>query len=729
MADTSKYSHQIRSLYRELLKVCVPVIHQDDLPKIRKAFELVLDTYQDKKMESGEYYYVHAVNVAKIVAGEIGLGTDSIIGALLHNVLYKANITRETIEEAFGQKVAFILQGLAKIAGVSTQRSSLNAENFIKLLLTLSPDVHVILIKLADRLEYMRKIDLLPETFRIQIASETSLLYAPIAHRLGLYHIKTELEELSMRYAFPEIYFDILKRLEETQASREAYIRNFIAPVGKELTRNGFDFEIRGRPKSVSSIWNKMKKQGVEFDEVYDLFAIRIIIRKIRESEKADCWRIYSIVTNLYPPNPKRLRDWLTTPKASGYESLHTTVMGPEGKWVEVQIRTKRMDEIAEKGGAAHWKYKESTLEKDQDNWVSQIRQTLERPDLPVMEDSGKAKLELYTKDIFIFTPKGDIKKLPMGASVLDFAYEIHSSVGNSCTGGKVNHKIVPLRHVLQNGDVVEIVTSKTQKPKPHWINFVVSAKAKSRIRRAIKELQFNEADQGKEILKRKFSQLRLTFDNENIDKLVDHFNLSDPLELYHNLAIGKIDPMEVKDCFIAAEPEKVKPADAGLLERIESVVQQAVQPGDLLLIDGQSDIGIYKFARCCNPVFGDEIFGFVTVGKGIRIHRDSCPNAAQMKMRYGYRIIHAQWVKADEKGPFWVNLLLSGEDRIGIVNQVSHLLSDTMRINIRSFSFESKHNKFEGNIQILVKDTGQLNFVISQIKKLGGVKKIKRLK
>ncbi|MDD5694849.1 MAG: HD domain-containing protein, partial [Bacteroidales bacterium] len=467
MADTSKYSHQIRSLYRELLKVCVPVIHQDDLPKIRKAFELVLDTYQDKKMESGEYYYVHAVNVAKIVAGEIGLGTDSIIGALLHNVLYKANITRETIEEAFGQKVAFILQGLAKIAGVSTQRSSLNAENFIKLLLTLSPDVHVILIKLADRLEYMRKIDLLPETFRIQIASETSLLYAPIAHRLGLYHIKTELEELSMRYAFPEIYFDILKRLEETQASREAYIRNFIAPVGKELTRNGFDFEIRGRPKSVSSIWNKMKKQGVEFDEVYDLFAIRIIIRKIRESEKADCWRIYSIVTNLYPPNPKRLRDWLTTPKASGYESLHTTVMGPEGKWVEVQIRTKRMDEIAEKGGAAHWKYKESTLEKDQDNWVSQIRQTLERPDLPVMEDSGKAKLELYTKDIFIFTPKGDIKKLPMGASVLDFAYEIHSSVGNSCTGGKVNHKIVPLRHVLQNGDVVEIVTSKTQKPKP----------------------------------------------------------------------------------------------------------------------------------------------------------------------------------------------------------------------------------------------------------------------
>ncbi len=731
MDITAKYSSEFRSQYRDLLRACHPDIVPDDRIMIRRAFELVLETYRDKRMESGEYYFVHGVNVAKIVAGEIGLGTDSIVGALLHNVLYKANVTQETVSERFGPRVAFILQGLTKIAGISTQRSSLNSENFIKLLLTLSPDVHVILIKLADRLEFMRKIDLLPQTLRPQLASETSLLYAPIAHRLGLYHLKTELEELSMQYAYPEIYFDLLKRLEETQESRQAYIRNFIEPIEKELTRQGFQFEIKGRSKSVSSIWNKMKKQGVDFDEVYDLFAVRIIINQIREGEKADCWRIYSIVTNLYQPNPKRLRDWLTTPKVSGYESLHTTVMGPEGKWVEVQIRTKRMDEIAEQGGAAHWKYKESALEKDQDTWVSKIRQTLEKPNLPEAEDSQKAKLELYTKDIFVFTPKGDIKKLQMGASVLDFAYEVHSSIGNSCTGGKVNHKIVPLRHILQNGDVVEIITSKTQKPKPHWINIVVSAKAKSRIKRAIKELQFKEADQGKEILKRKFSQLRLTFDNEKIDRLVDFFKLSDPLELYHNLAIGKIDPMEIKNCFATVEPEteKGKPADAGLMERIESEIQQTVQPGDLLLIDGQSDIGIYKFAKCCNPVFGDEIFGFVTVGKGIKIHRESCPNAAQMKMRYGYRIIHAKWVKADDKGPFWVDLLLSGDDRIGIVNQVTHLLSDTMRINIRSFSFESKHNKFEGNIQILVKDIGQLNFVISQIKKVSGVKKIKRLK
>ncbi len=725
------YSSEIRSQYRDLLRVCHTNIISDERVIIRRAFELLLETYQDKRMESEEYYFVHGVSVATIVAEEIGLGTDSIVSALLHNVLYKSIVTQDRIEVAFGKRVAFILQGLARIAGISTKRSSLNAENFIKLLLTLSPDVHVILIKLADRLVFMRKIDLLPETLRPQIASETSLLYAPIAHRLGLYHIKTELEELSMRYAYPEIYSDILRRLEETQESRENYIRNFIAPVGKELTRMGYRYEIRGRSKSVSSIWNKMKKQGVDFDEVYDLFAIRIIVNETREDEKADCWRIYSIVTNLYPPNPKRLRDWLTTPKASGYESLHTTVMGPEGKWVEVQIRSKRMDEIAEHGGAAHWRYKESSLEKDQDTWVSRIRQTLEKPDLPGSEDSKKAKLELYTKDIFVFTPKGDIKKLPMGSSVLDFAYEVHSNIGNSCTGGKVNQKIVPLRHILQNGDVVEIITSKTQKPKSHWINLVVSAKAKSRIRRAIKELQFSEADQGKEILKRKFSQLRLTFDNENIDSLVDYFKLSDPLELYHNLAIGKIDPMQIKDCFAAAgpEPEKGKPADKGLMERIESEIQQAVQPGDLLLIDGKSDVGIYKFAKCCNPVFGDEIFGFVTVGKGIKIHRESCPNALQMKMRYGYRIIHARWVKADDKGPFWANLQLSGEDRIGIVNQVSHLLTDTMRVNIRSFSFESKHSKFDGSVQILVKDNGHLNFIISQIKKLGGVKKIKRLK
>ncbi|HOW25736.1 MAG TPA: RelA/SpoT family protein [Bacteroidales bacterium] len=718
-------------LYRELLSICLPVIPPGDLRTIRSAYEFVLATYQDKRMESGEYYFVHCVNVAKIVAGEIGLGTDSIVGALLHNILYKAEVTEETISEKFGRKVAFLLQGLTRIAGLSTKRSSLNAENFIQLLLTLSPDVHVILIKLADRLEFMRKIDKLPETLRPQIASETSLLYAPIAHRLGLYHIKTELEELSMQYAFPEIYYDVVRRLKETQEARENYIRNFIVPVEKELKRHGFDCEIRGRPKSVSSIWSKMKKQGVDFDEVYDLFAIRIIINRIRESEKADCWRIYSIVTNLYQPNPKRLRDWLTTPKASGYESLHTTVMGPDGKWVEIQIRTKRMDEIAESGGAAHWRYKESALEKDQDSWISRIRQTLERSESPNAEDSRKAKLELYSKDIFVFTPKGDIKKLPQGASILDFAYEVHSSIGNSCTGGKVNNKIVPLRYVLQNGDVVDIITAKTQKPKSHWIDYVVTQKAKSKIRRAIKELQFREADQGKEILKRKFGQLKLTFDNENIDKLVTYFKLSDPLELYHHLAIGKIDPMEIKEFFVTAGPEieKAKALDTGLLERIESEIHQAVRPDDLLLIDGKSDIGVYKFARCCNPVFGDEIFGFVTVGKGIRIHRETCPNAFQMKMRYGYRIIQAKWVKADDKGPFWVNLQIMGDDQIGIVNQVTHLISDTMRINMRSFSFESKHNKFEGTIQILVKDIGQLNFVTSQLKKVSGVKKIKRLK
>jgi GTP pyrophosphokinase len=707
------------------------VVRPEDIPQIRKAFQLVIDVFQDKRMESGDHYCSHAVSLAKIVAGEIGLGAESVICALLHNISYKSDkVSLETLRDQFGDHVHLILQGLKKIAGLSTKRSSLNTENFIKLLLTLSPDVHVILIKLADRLDLMRKIDNLPATLRQQIASESDLLYAPVAHRLGLYNIKTEIEELSMKYANSEIYYDISRKLIETTAAREAYIREFIQPIEKELKRQRFDCEIKGRPKSVSSIWIKMKKQQVDFDEVYDLFAIRIILNSGIDKEKDDCWKIYSIVTNIYQPNPKRLRDWITTPKVSGYESLHTTVLGPQGRWVEVQIRSGRMDEIAEKGGAAHWRYKETTFGKDQDKWISQIREKLESPESDSIQDAKKAKIELYSHNIFVFTPMGDIKKLPNGATVLDFAYEVHSSVGNACTRAKVNNKIVPLRYVLRNGEMVEIITSRTQKPKSDWINFVVTPKARSRIKRTIREIQFKEADAGKEILKRKFSQLRLSFDNENIDKLVDFFKLSDPLELYHNLAIGKIDPMEIKEGFSVTEPDadKIKVPETGLMERIESEIQQSARPGDMLMIDGKSDITVYKFSKCCNPVFGDEIFGFVTVGKGIKIHKESCPNAAQMKLRYGYRIIQAKWIKADEKGPVWVNLQISGDDQIGIVNQISHLLTEVLRINIRSFSFETKHHRFEGSIQILVRDQGQLNFIISHIKKISGVRGIKKV-
>lgn len=725
------YRQEIRSRYRDLLGTCSQAISPEDIPGIRKAYELVLETYGDRIMEYGQPFFVHVTNVAGIVALEMGLGTESVIAALLHNILYKSEMKSEKIGTDFGPRVLLILEGLKKIAGISTKRSSLNAENYIKLLLTLSPDPHVILIKVADRLDFMRHVDHLPEDLRQQIAAETSLLYAPIAHRLGLYNIKTELEELSMKCAYPEIYAEISRKLEETQEAREAYIRDFVAPIEKELKRLGFSCEIKGRSKSVSSIWNKMQKQQVDFDEVYDLFAIRIIINEVKEGEKADCWRIYSIVTNLYQPNPKRLRDWITTPKTSGYESLHTTVVGPDGRWVEVQIRSKRMDQVAESGGASHWRYKESAFRQDQDTWLVKIRQILEQPDKTEMGESGKAKLELYSKDIFVFTPKGDIKKLPAGASVLDFAYEVHSSVGNSCTGGKVNGKIVPLRQALHNGDVVEIITSKIQKPKSDWINFVVTQKARTRIKRAIKEIQFKDADEGKEILKRKFIQLKLRFDNENIDKLVGFFKLSDPLELYHNLAVGKIDPMEIKECFALPPPEaeKGKPADAGLWDRIQEEINKVGPPDELLLIDGRTNVGVYKFARCCNPVFGDEIFGFVTVGKGIKIHKESCPNAPDMKSRYGYRVIQAKWVQSADKGPLWANLHISGEDQIGLVNQISHLLTDVMRINIRSISFQTKNKKFEGSVQILVKDTGQLNFIISQIKKISGVKKIKKIK
>ena len=724
--------------YLDLINSVQTKLPDADKQLIRKAYEFVLDVYHDKKMESG---VLHSLNVAIIVVKQMGLGTTSIISALLHNIVRKSDISLPVIRKEFGNSVAEIIEGLNKIANLSTERTSMNAENFIKLLLTLSPDVRVILLKLADRLDYMYNFNNISDINKQRISEETSHLYIPIAHRLGLYNIKTELEELSMKYSHPVIYKDITNRIKETKAAREIFITELLKPIETELNTHKINYEIKGRVKSIASIWNKMKNQEVDFEEVYDLFAIRIIEtslisgklseKQFKELERSNCWRIYSIVTNIYQPFPKRLRDWITTPKASGYESLHTTVMAPGGKWVEVQIRTIRMDEIAEKGGAAHWKYKKSAFKDNSDQWLAKMREKLENPAANTPKSPVNAKGGLYSNDIFVFTPKGDIKKLSSGSTVLDFAYTIHSNIGNTCTGARVNNKIVQLKYELKNGDQVEIMTSKTQKPKLDWLKIVKSTKAKAKIKRTVIELKYKDSEIGKEILKRKLSQLKLSFNNQNINKLVKHFDVNIPLELYQNLAEGKIDVLDIKNCFFSTKDEEGATIDPNPQSQTEETTDRLLsgRSQDMLLINGSSDLKEYSFAKCCKPVYGDQIFGFITVGKGIRIHRSNCPNAKQMKSYYKYRIIDAKWIASSQEGPFKVELKIFGKDELGIINNISHLITEVLRIKMDQFSFSTKKDQFEGNVNMYVKDSGQLDYVVSKILKINGVKKVSRIK
>ena len=715
--------------YRKLLSACYHSLDKTDKKNVRIAYRLLVNEYQCKKMESGDYYISHAVEVTLVVVEEIGLTSDSIVRTLLHNILTNTNVSLTDIEKQFSKNIAETLNGYTKISRLSTQRTSLNAENFIKLLLTISGDVRVILIRLADRLEYMRKMDRLPEKIKHQVAVETAHLYAPIAHRLGLYHIKTELDELSMKYAQPKIYNDIRNKLIESSDAREAYITEFIDPIAAVLDNHGFQCDIKGRVKSISSIWEKMKLQHVDLDEVYDLFAIRIINKKTKKDEKNDCWEIYSIVTNIFQPNPKRLRDWITTPKASGYESLHTTVIGPHRQWVEVQIRSARMDEVAEKGGASHWLYKEPAYRKDKDTWVNKIREQLENPQINGLIPAQLSKMELYSENIFVFTPAGDLKKLPLGATVLDFAFEVHTNVGSQCTGARVNNKIEPIRYILKNGDQVEIITSKNQKPKADWIKIAKTSKARAKIKKFIKELQYDKADEGKEMLKRKLSQLKLSFNNNTINQLLNYFNITIPIDLYHRIATGKIDVSEIKGCFFhTVEEESLK--DSNLVPEVEPDKRPLVSsPTELLLIDGKADLHDYKFANCCMPVYGDDIFGFVTVDKGIKIHRVNCPNAIQMRLRYSYRVIDVKWVAAGDDSPVLAGLKITGTNEPGIVNRISSLLTDKLKMSIHTFSFTSNKNKIEGEIKTYMKDSRQLDYLISQILKIDGVKKVSRIK
>jgi GTP pyrophosphokinase len=725
--DLEAEKNEILKRYRALLRASKSTLQKGDKRMIRKAFDMALESHKDMRRKSGEPYIYHPIAVAQIAAEEIGLGTTSIVCALLHDVVEDTNVTLEEIEHEFGKKVAKIIDGLTKISGVFDTNSSLQAENFRKMLLTLADDVRVILIKLADRLHNMRTMEFMPRDKQLKLSSETIYLYAPLAHRLGLYAIKSELEDLSMKYTESETYQFIKNKLNEKKAEREKFIRDFIEPVKKTLEGQGLHADLFGRPKSIHSIWNKMKKKSIPFEEVYDLFAIRIILDSAPENEKSECWKAYSIVTDLYRPNPDRLRDWVSSPKANGYESLHTTVMGPRGQWVEVQIRTKRMNEIAEKGFAAHWKYKESSSDSGLDQWIQKVRDMLRNPDSNALDFLDDFKMNLFSDEIFIFTPKGALIQLPATATALDFAFEIHSDVGASCIGAKVNHKLVPLNHKLQNGDQVEIITSGKQTPKEDWLNIVVTAKAKAKIKSSLKEEKRKIAEDGKEILERKLKSIKITYNSENLQKLCNYFKLGTTQDLFYNVARGLIDLKDLREYQTSEKTVDSKPQDKIDNEQVQNLLRSIkTKDSDILLIGEDMQKIDYKLASCCNPIPGDEVFGFITVSDGIKIHRTNCPNATKLMSNYGYRIVKARWTNQQELA-FLTGLRITGIDDVGLINKLTTVISNDFKVNMRSITVDSDNGIFEGSIMVYVNDTEHLDNLIKRLKMVRGVTAVTR--
>ncbi len=718
MHDTDKENEEIVKAYRHLLRSCKVILTKANRDLIREAFNISLEAHKTMRRKSGEPYILHPIAVAQICAEEIGLGTTSIICALLHDTVEDTDITLELIKMKFGDKVAQIIDGLTKISGVFDQQDkSLQAENFKKMLLTLSEDVRVILIKLADRLHNMRTLESMSAKSQLKIASETAYVYAPLAHRLGLYSMKTELEDLSTKYLDPDSYNYVKNRLQETKAERNKYIKKFIEPIQKALDDNGIKYQIKGRPKSIHSILNKMKKQGVPFDEVYDLFAIRIIIDTEYENEKSDCWKVYSSVTDFYTPNPDRLRDWVSIPKANGYESLHTTVMGPKGRWVEVQIRSERMDEIAEKGYAAHWKYKDGAQNNDNglEQWLARVREMLENTDGSAVEFLDDFKLNLFAEEIFVFTPKGDLRKLPAQSTVLDFAFEIHSQLGAKCIGAKVNNKLVPITYKLGNGDQVEILSSTKQKPHEDWLTWVVTGKAKAKIRDYFKQERNQSVTMGKEILERKFKNAKIPFGSEALNAIIKHYKLASVTELYYQLVTEKIDRTKL-DVASILEQENQKP----VTEEVTAKPRYTTKPitKDAVII-GDGDPVDYSFAKCCSPIPGDDIFGFVTVGEGVKIHRTNCTNGISLMSNYGYRIIKARWADSslNSNKSFLTSIKVQGIDSMGIVSTITAIISNQLQVNMKSINVTANEGMFEGNITLQVNDTNHLEELMNKIK------------
>jgi GTP diphosphokinase / guanosine-3',5'-bis(diphosphate) 3'-diphosphatase len=717
---------EIQSGYRTLLKAARNAVSGDDLKKIRKACDLAVRACGEKSILTGEPTILHALSVARIIAAEIGLGTTAIIPALLHDSYSDIGMTDKELEKEFGSKVVEILKGFSRVTSLDSMQSSYQAENFRKLLLSLADDVRVILIKLVERLEYMRNLDNAEEKERIPMASETYFLYAPLAHRLGFYNIKSELEDLSVKYLEPEQYDHVESRLKQTNAARNRFIKEFSNPIQEKLEKQGFRFTIKSRTKSIHSIMLKMKKQGVDFEEVYDLFAIRIILDSDEENEKSECWRAYSVVTDLYQPNPSRLRDWISVPKSNGYESLHTTVIGPRGRWVEVQIRSGRMDEIAEKGLAAHFRYKGVRGEGGLESWLTRMREILESPE---KEDSAfldQVRSGLYTDEVFVFTPKGDLRQLPAGATVLDFAFDIHTEVGATCVGGKVNGKNVTIKHILQNGDHVDILRSKNQKPKQDWLSFVVTSKARQRIKYLLNEERVKSAAEGKEILTRRLKNWKIPYGDSTIQTLISHYSLKTAQDLYVLIESEKIELLEIKEVLQKGdEPEQQQQESESLMYKDMKEAPET-QYSDFLVIEGKVEGLDYRLARCCNPVFGDAIFGFVTISEGIKIHRKGCPNAHYMMSRYPYRVVSARWTKAREATSFIGSIRITGVESTGIVNRIGDILSAN-NIAVRSFNYKMDDGLFEGTLNIMVPNNDILHGVMRKLQAIKGILKVVR--
>jgi len=714
--------------YRALLRGLKTKLKPGDKRLIRLAFEMAVEAHKTMRRKSGEPYVLHPIAVARICVEEIGLGVRSTICSLLHDTVEDTDISLEDIEREFGNEIARIVDGLTKIANVIDVNASQQAENFKKILLTLTDDPRVILIKLADRLHNMRTLDHMKSDKQLKISSETVYVYAPLAHRMGLYNIKTEMEDLAMKYLEPDSYKEIARKLAETKKERSRYINEFIKPLKDKLDKAELKFEIYGRPKHIHSIQNKMKKKGVSFEEVYDLFAIRIILESTPENEKSDCWKVYSIITDEYTPAPERLRDWLSNPKSNGYEALHTTVMGPQGKWVEVQIRTKRMNEIAEKGLAAHWKYKEGSSDENRfDKWFQQIREVIGNQDTDSVDFLQDFKTSFLAEEIYVYTPKGDVKMLPVGSTALDFAFSIHSAIGVKTIGAKVNHKLVPLSHKLRSGDQVEIITSNKQKPSEDWLNFVVTSKAKGRIRDALKEEKRKVAEDGKYTLQRKIEGMGAAFNQHNIDEVWTYYKLNSALDLFYQVAIKNIDLKELKEFKVYGDKiEAPKPV------KIHEVKVDGLhhpfpkKEAELIIFGESSDKIVYNLANCCKPIPGDDVFGFVTTGKGLTIHRTNCPNAAKLMSNFGHRIVKTKWAKNKEIS-FLTGLKILGLDDVGVVNKITNLISGELRINIAALTIEAKEGVFEGNIKLYVHDKEELDELVRSLLALPGIEKVDR--
>lgn len=735
--DIEKENAAIAKAYKELLKVSYRTLSREDKKFIREAFEVAVDAHKNQRRKSGEAYIFHPIAVAKIVAQEIGLDATSIAAALLHDVVEdNENYKLADIERLFGSTVAKIVDGLTKISKLDTDGDvSLQAENFRKMLLTLNDDVRVIIIKIADRLHNMQTMESMRLDKQLKIASETLYIYAPLAHKIGLYNIKTELEDLGLKYTEPEVYNDILNKMEESKEEQDIYIKDFSKVIVDSLAKESLNYEIKGRPKSIYSIRQKMIKQGVTFDEVYDKFAVRIIYKSDPANEKFLAWKIYSIVTDHFTPNPVRLRDWISSSKSTGYEALHITVIGPKGRWVEVQIRSERMNEVAEKGYAAHYKYKQGTNEKEQEedlfeSWIQKLQEALENSETNAVDFVEQFKLNLYSKEIFVFSPKGDLISLPKGATPLDFAFSIHTEVGMRTRGAKVNGKLVPLSHVLKSGDRVEILTSDNAKPNVNWLDYATTASARSKIKTSLKEEKKDIAEDGKEILRRKLKSLKITLNERSINELVNYFKLSTSLDLFYRIGNGSIDNTMLKG-FSSSRSNALVSYLKNKIRRTETskdIYKDEITNKYDMLVFGKDEQKLdYKIANCCNPIPGDDVFGFLTINEGIKVHKKTCPNALSLQSNYAYRIMAAKWIDSSQQ-EYTSQIELSGIDNLGLVNEITKLISQNMHVNMKNLSFESDSGMFNGKITVVVKNINMLKTLIDNLKKINGIDKVRRV-